>query len=127
MTVCVDYKDSVRLIAPGVSGYGSEYISTEATIPAIFGQGTGWAHGNNQTAVTSDAFCYIDPNNAFVVSNFYRLEGMLIVAQLFGVAASDAWYRIVHVAIGRDSLLCNKIDNVLLSLKKTTEITGNIS
>lgn len=124
MSVCLDYKDNVRLVATDVDGYGSETVGEEATVGALFGQNTGWSHGSNQTAVTSDAFCYIDPSDEFVVDHFNRLEGMLVVAQLFGVGFADAWYRITDVSVGRDSLLCNQIDNILLGLKKTTGIAG---
>lgn len=122
MSVCLDYKDTIRLILPQVNGYGSESVDEEANVGAIFVQGTGWAHGANQTAVTSDAVCYVNPADAFVQAHFNRLEGMLVVAQLFGVAESEAWYRITEVSIGRDALLCNNIDNILVSLKKTVGI-----
>lgn len=124
MSVCLDYKDTVRIILPGVDGYGAELVDDEATVGALFGQNTGWSHGNNQAAITSDAFCYVDPSNEFVMDHFNRLEGMLVVAQLFGVGLADAWYRVVNVSVGRDSLLCNEIDNILLGLKKTTGIAG---
>lgn len=124
MSICLEYKDTVRLVLPQVDGYGTETVDDEEDVGAIFGQNTGWAHGSNQTAVTSDAFCYIDPANQFVRDHFNRLEGMLIVAELFGVDDSEAWYRVIDVSVGRDSLLCNEIDNILLGLKKTTEITA---
>lgn len=123
MSICLDYKDTVRLVLPQVDGYGAEMVGDEEDVKAIFGQNTGWAHGNNQAAITSDAFCYIDPNNQFVVDHFNRLEGMLMVAQLFGAAAEETWYRVINVSVGRDSLLCNTIDHILLSLKKSTGIS----
>lgn len=125
--ICIDYKDSIRLILPTVNGYGTELVDDEATVKCLFGQNTGWSHSANQDAITSDAYCYVDPKNEFVMSHFNRLEGMLIVAQLFGVGESDAWYRVTSVSVGRDLLLCNNIDNILLGLTKTVGITNNVS
>lgn len=121
---CLIYNETVILIDPDIDDYGSEQMGESASVPAIFGQRTGWAHGSNQTAVTSDAVAYLDPTNVFVSGHANRLEGMLLVAQLFGVSAPDAWYRITEVSVGRDSLLCNDIDTIQVNLKKTTEIAG---
>ena len=49
---------------------------------------------------------------------------MLVIANPFGSDDGDAWYKIIDVRIGRDALLSNQIDNILVSLKKTTEIVG---
>ena len=110
--ICITYKDTIRLIKPVVDGYGAESIGEMSNVPSLFAQNTGWSHGSNQSAITSDAVVYVDPNNAFVLANFNRLEGMLVVAQLFGVEEEEAWYRIIGVNVGRDLLLCNQIDNI---------------
>lgn len=121
---CITYKDTIRIVKPVVDGYGSEKIGEIANVKALFSQSTGWSHGANQSAIDSDAIAYIDPIDSFVTTNFYRLEGMMVIAELFGVPEEDAWYRIVDVNVGRDLLLCDKVDNIRIALKKTVGITG---
>lgn len=116
------YKDSVSLVDPVIDSYGGERIGQIEVVPALFIQNTGWQHNDNQTAVTSDGEIYIDPTNSFVVSNFYRLEDLLVIANPFGAASNDSWYRIIDVTVAQDKLLTNQIDNIRLQLKKTTEL-----
>jgi len=118
----LDYKDSVSLVDPVIDSYGAEQIGQVETVPALFIQNTGWSHSANETNVTSDGEIYIDPTHWFVELNAYRLEDMLVIANPFGSASSDAWYRIIDVTVGQDKLLSNSIDNIKLELKKTTEI-----
>lgn len=124
MSICLNYNDTVRLVKTTVDEYGTQVISDQEEVPAIFGQTTGFGHGSNQDAILSDAVAYLDPTNEFVIENFYRLEGMLLVAQLFGVSLEDAWYRITDISVARTSLTCNDIDNIQVGLKKTTGILG---
>lgn len=121
-SVCIDYKDIVQIIKPIADGYGSEKIGEVESIPALYIQNTGWNRGPNRMDVTSDAEMYVDPTNSFVMENWNRLDGMLVIANPFSSPASDAWYRIVNVSIGQDKLLSNTIDNIRVQLKKTTEI-----
>jgi hypothetical protein len=123
----LEYKDTVRLVKPVVDGHGSEKIGEIAQVPALFMQNTGWSHGANQSAVTSDASVYVDPTDEFVTENFNRLDGMLVIANMFGVTDADAWYRVSQVVVGQDKLLGNNIDNVQLFLKKSTGITNYAS
>lgn len=116
------YKDTISLVDPVIDNFGTEKIGQVETIPALFIQSTGWAHGNNMTEVTSDGEIYIDPTHWFVVENAYRLEQMLVIANPFGSANGDAWYRITDVIVAQDKLLTNSIDNIKLELKKTTEL-----
>lgn len=118
----LDYKDTVQLVDPVIDSYGAEKIGQVETVPALFIQSTGWSHNSNQTAVDSDGEIYIDPEHWFVIANTYRLEDMLVIANPFGSANGDAWYRIVDVIVAQDKLLTNGIDNVKLELKKTTEL-----
>lgn len=118
----LDYKDSVQLVDPVIDSYGAEKIGQVETVPALFIQGTGWQHAQNQTAVTSDGIIYIDPEHWFVIANTYRLEDMLVIANPFGSPTGDAWFRIVDVIVAQDKLLGNGIDNIRLELKKTTEL-----
>jgi hypothetical protein len=82
-------------------------------------QRTSVQHGENADAVMSDATIYLDPNNEIVLNNMFRLEGMYIIAQPFGQADNEAWYRITHVAVGQRKLLDNMVENIHCTLEKT--------
>lgn len=126
MTVCIDYKDIVTLVDPSIDGYSNETIGDMKDVKGLFIQSTGWSHSSNNSNIDSDAYVYIDHSDEFVIERANRLEGILVVANPFGYESSKSWYRVVDVQIGQDKLLCNKIDNVLLSLKKSTEIGNGI-
>lgn len=120
--IYLNYKDVVSLVDTVIDDYGAERVGTITEVPALYIQNTGWSHANNQTNVDSDGEIYIDPENAVVIANFYRLEDMLVIANPFGSDRKDAWYRIIGVTVAQDKLLTNGIDNIRLQLKKTTEI-----
>lgn len=123
MTLCINYQDTITIIKPRIDGYNTETIGESAEVKSLFIANTGYSHGANADQIDSNASAYIDFNNEFVKNNFNRLEGMLVIANPFGGPSSEAWYRITSVNIGQDKLLCNKIDNVTITLKKSTPIS----
>lgn len=124
MSVPLDYKDTVSIVKTslGSGGYATRVIDEIIEVPALFLANTGWAHGGNQAAVTSDAQVYLDPENEFVLNNYMRLEGMRLIYNKFGEDEEDSWYLIESVIIGEDKLLGNQVDNVQCTLKKTTAV-----
>jgi hypothetical protein len=120
----IDYKDSIQLIKPILKsgGYSSEMVGEVETVSALFIENTGFSHAANRSNIDSDAECYVDPRNEFVVENSYRLEGFYVISNPFNADEDEAWYKVVTVRVGQDKLLSNQVDNVLLFLKKTTEI-----
>ena len=120
----LEYKDTVQIVKPVLpsDGYTTESIGQIESVPALFISNTGHSHSNNQNAIDSDAEIYIDPEHWFVQANYNRLEGMMVIASRFDSPNIESWYRIIKVRVGEDKLLGNTIDNVLLFLKKTTEI-----
>lgn len=123
MNAPLKYNETVTLMTTSVDEYGADVIEAQEVVMAIVEQNTGYTHGNNQTAVVSDAIVYVDPLEPFVRDNFNRLEEMLVIVQLFGVPESKAWFKVTNVTVARDHLLSNRIDNIRLSLKKTSEVT----
>lgn len=119
----LNFQDTITIIDPVIDEYGSEKIGTTKTVAAIVGPATGYAEGNNQAAITTDAIAYIDPADTYVAANYNRLEGMLVITSE-GETSTDAWYRIVTVSVGRRSLTDYTLDHVLLNLSKTTPITS---
>lgn len=120
----LEYGDQVQLIITGVDGYGTEIVADEATVAAAVELTTGRSHSRNQDSVTAAARAYVDPDDPFVQKYFYRLEGALVIAQLFGAALGQSWYRVTSVEVARDHQLSNEIDNVLLTLSKSAGIQG---
>jgi hypothetical protein len=123
MSIGLTYKDTVTIIKPVIDEYGTEQIEETHTVNGLFISRNSYSHASNQDNLDSDAEFYIDINNDFVIENYYRLEEMLIIANRFGTPNGDAWYKVVSVTVGEDKLLNNKIDNVLLRLKKTVGIS----
>lgn len=124
MSALINYQDAATLV---VMGGSSEYANDKsvdeiATVPVVFLQNTGLSHSAYQDAITSDAVMYVDPDNEFVQSRSYRLEGMRVLAPMFGASDPDGWYKIESVTVNRDHLLSNEIDNVECALKKTHEV-----
>lgn len=121
----IEYQDSVTILKAASSGYrGSKDVSEYKVVPAIFIQSTGFIQAGFQENIDADAICFPDPESQFVLDNFNRLEGMYLIAEIFGVDEDDAWYKIIDVTVNRDHLLENEIDNVQLNLKKTEPIPG---
>lgn len=124
MPLFSDYVDVVQLVRPRLAadGYSTEVIDEVADCDALFVENTGYQRSSNQAAINSSASVYLDPNNAFVLANYDRLEGMYLIADLLGGSAAQGWYKITSVNVGQDKLLTNSIDNVECQLKKSTEI-----
>lgn len=125
MTNYLHYQDIVTFYKVTSGNYAnSKSVSSYADVPVIFIQNTKLTHNDFQDNTDSDAICYPDPSNSFIIANFNRLEGMYIQAILFGVGSADSWYKIEVVNVNRDHLLTNTIDNIELLLKKTEPIAG---
>lgn len=122
MRPILDYKDVVQLVDPVIDEYGGEKIGRIETVNGLFISRTGFSHTDNRDEINSDAEFYIDPEHFFVQEVYKRLEGMLIISDRYGSDDSESWYRVIDVSVGEDKLLTNQIDNILLRLKKTTEI-----
>lgn len=121
----IKYQDTVTLVRTTPSGYGNtKVVVQQVDVPAIFIQDTNFQHTNGDDSITADAICFPDPTHAFVVENFNRLEGMYVIAPLFGQSDSVAWYKVSSVTVNRDHLLSNTIDNIELALTKSAAIPG---
>ena len=112
------YIDTVQLVTTTVDGYGDVTATVLTDADALFVQRTGVQHSDNSTGIVSSAALYLDPANSIVVSNLYRLEGMYVVANLFGDAQNKSWYRITSVNVAQRKLLDNTIENIYCQLDK---------
>lgn len=125
MNMELNYPDTATFVKVTAGTYrGSRVVSEQDAVPVIFVQNTGLNQSNFQDTINSDAICWPDPTNEFIVDNFNRLEGMFILAPLFDVDDDDGWYRVESVTVNRDHLISNQIDNIECRLKKTSRIAG---
>lgn len=125
MSALLKYQDTATFVKVIASGYANSKTSQQQIdVPVIFLQNTGFERSSFRETVDSDAICFPDPENAFIIANSNRLEGMYILAPLFNVEEDEGWYKIVAVTVNRDHLLNNEIDNIELALKKTRKIPG---
>jgi hypothetical protein len=119
------HKDTVIFVAVASTGYGNKKTVVEQhEVKGTFLQNTGFIHTSNQDILQADAILYPDEKDSFVVANHNRLEAMYILAALYGASNDESWYKVSSVAVNRDHLLSNKIDNILLTLKRTEALPG---
>ncbi len=119
----LNYQDTATFYKVTSDEYGRRKIITETeSVPVIFLQGIRLVQGDKSETVQADAICYPDPTNDFVIDNANRLEGMFILAPLFGVDSEEGWYRISQVTVNRDHLLTNQIDNIMCVLTKASKL-----
>lgn len=117
------YNDCATFVEVQSQGYSKNKLpKMYDNVPVIFIQNTGMNRTNFQDGITADAICFADPDNEFIKSKHYRLEGLYVLDPLFDISEDEAWYKIEGVTINRDHLLENEIDNIELRLKKTKKI-----
>lgn len=119
--------DTVKLATTVSDGYGDKEVTVLTEVNSLFVQRTSVEHLDNTEGVASDAAVYLDPKNEIVVANMFRLEGMYIIAQPFGQAAGESWYRISRVNVAQRKLLDNTIDNIYCRLDKVAGLPYGIS
>lgn len=116
------YKDTVKLVEVTADGYNDKTVVLNEPIKSLFHLGASYINGATAEERAADAHVYLNPKDANVLANAYRLEGMYIVANIFGGNEADAWYRIGSVVVGQTKLLSNKVDNVHCFLNKVQAI-----
>lgn len=122
--VKLNYKDTITLIKTEIDGWNKHSISHSESVSALFVSNTGYSRSSGQNIIDSTASVYVDPTNQFIKDNWNRLEEMYVVSRPYGGEYAESWYKITNVDVGQDKLLGNNIDNILLSLKKTTELSN---
>lgn len=119
------HKDNITFVVVTSTGYGNKKVVVEQhDIKGTFLQNTGFTHTNNQDILNSDAVVYPNERDSFIMANHNRIEGMYVIAPLFGADADRSWYKVTSVSVNRDHLLRNKIDNILVTLKRTEALPG---
>ena len=118
MNKLLNYQDTVRLIQTGQDGWGDNTVIVDIPVGALFHEGTSQAQSGYVERISCDAHVYLDPENSYVKENAFRLEGMYIVANLYGGIETESWYKISRVVVGQRKLLDNAINNVHCFLTK---------
>ena len=112
------YKDPVYLIETSQNMYGDNTVSHIEAIFGLFVQGNSQSESRYVEALGTDAHIYLDIDNPYVRENAFRLEGMYIVANLFGGTNEESWYKIARCKVGQRKLLDNDINNIHCFLTK---------
>ena len=121
----LNHKDSFTIVVVDSTGYGNKKVVVEQhSVKGTMLQNTGFLHTTNEEVLSADAILYPNERDPFVLAHHNRLEGMYVVVPLYGADPSDSWYKITNVAVNRDHLLSNKIDNILCALKRTEALPG---
>lgn len=118
MNLLLDYKDDLLLIETAQDGYGDNSLAHVEEVKGLFLEGTSQSETNYTEMLSSDAHVYLDIENDFVKNNAFRLEGMYLVANLYGGEEIESWYKISRCKVGQRKLLENDINNVHCFLTK---------
>lgn len=118
MNLPLVYKDAVTLLETGANGWGDETIIHVEHLMGLFHEGTSQSHSGYVDNIASQAHCYLDINNQFVQENAFRLEGMYLIANLYGGREKESWYKIDRVVVGQRKLLENDINCCHVFLQK---------
>lgn len=118
MNLLLDYKDDLLLIETAQDGYGDDSLAHVEEVKGLFLEGTSQSEINYTEMISSDAHVYLDIENDFVKNNAFRLEGMYLVANLYGGIETESWYKISRCKVGQRKLLENDINNVHCFLTK---------
>lgn len=110
MNKLLNYQDTVRLIQTAQNGWGDNEIIVDEEVGALFHEGTSQAQSGYVERIACDAHVYLDIDNPFIQENAFRLEGMYVVANLYGGKESESWYKISRVVIGQRKLLDNALN-----------------
>ena len=123
------YRDVAVFLSEISDGYAnSKLVVEEADVRGIMLQATGEYNADFQSVTNAtNSMFYPDQDNAFVVSNWNRLEGMVLACSPYGAPEDISWYKVERCRVNRDHLLGNKIDNIQLLLTKTHSRTMPIS
>lgn len=118
MNQLLEYKDPLILLETSQDGYGDNTVSHIENLMGLFVQGTSQSQSGATEMIGTDAHVYLDIENPFVRENAFRLEGMYLIANIFGGRENESWYKISRVKVGQRKLLENDINNIHCFLTK---------
>jgi hypothetical protein len=114
------FRDTVTFYDTTKNTYGTD-VATEcqvATMGGLFVQVLSNSHTANQDAITSQSSVHLPPDNAYILANYVRLEGMVVSISLFEAPDVVQFFRITSCTIARDVLLGNRLQHIECILKK---------
>jgi hypothetical protein len=113
-------KDKLTLYSVKTDGYGDETVDKIVEVKGLFLAGTTYSLVGATNIIGSEAHCYIDIDNPFVLKNIFRLEGMYIGYNINQNAPTEEeFYKITRIKVGQRKLLGNEVNNVHCFLQKS--------
>lgn len=109
--------DTGYIVAVKKNGYGDASVKSQSEIACAFFQSFNQEDAGNQELNQSDAYAYLDVDNAFIKGLGYQLQGLYFRINAFG---KDQWYIITTVEVAQRKLLTNEVNNVLINLQVAT-------
>lgn len=113
--------DTCFITALSKNGYGDVTVTGENEVACAFFDSFSQETGSNQELTQSDAYAYLEVDNAFIKSLGYQLQGLYFKTNVFGI---DRWYIITTVEVAQRKLLTNQVNNVLVNLQVAANPTG---
>lgn len=120
----MNFPDTVTIYSVTEDGYGDETFSSPTTIPAAYEQVISKTHSGHQDSIGSNSRLYLPPDEEFLTSRGYRLEGLVVKVNVLGGTDTQQFFRITEVFPVRDTLLNNKVTHVECALQKTSDKTA---
>lgn len=113
--------DTAYIASLSKDGYGDVSVSALNEVKCAFFDQFNQQQAANQELTQSDAYAYLDVNNAFIKGLGYKLQGLYFKTNVFG---NDQWYIITTVQVAQRKLLTNEVNNVLVNLQVVAEPLG---
>lgn len=119
--VKVKTPDTGYVVALTKNGYGDAEVASENEIACAFFQQFNQQQSTNQELTQSDAYAYLDIDNAFIQGLGFKLQGLYFKTSPFG---KDLWFIITTVQVAQRKLLTNEVNNVLITLQVAAKPAG---
>jgi hypothetical protein len=112
------FEDTCLIYPTTVDGYGHDVLGTPITVPCMYVQTTAYQHSSSQDAIVGTQRLALPAFDSFVLSQGYRLEGLVVEVNPFDGSGSAQRFKITSVTPARDILLGNEVHHVECDLKK---------
>lgn len=114
--------DTAHIASLARNGYGDASVSELHEVKCAFFQQFVQERFENHEVTLSDAYAYLDIDNAFIKGLGFQLQGLYFKINSFG---KDQWYIITTVQVAQRKLATNEVNNVLVNLEVTAPPAGD--
>lgn len=109
------FRDAVSLSKPVKGTYSDSNTGELHTVRALVALTNGVRRGGLVDALAGDATAYLDPNDAWMRSIGYKIEGFFLTVEKFSVSRT---YKVMNVAIGERHATDGSVSHIEVELEE---------